>query len=191
MGIYNLNLNIVNVPNDSSVADELSELLKTILQQIYKFDLTIDNLNKHEMNPTKDIDNDKLLSGLFQVNDGFQYVINENKLTPKKIEKRGQININTIKNLIKKQELVYNYVYSFGVFKTDVQLLFISQGKSLFYALIECLVPFFDEGKKMDETEKVYNLNSFRYYIYYIRDYLSKGYGIKDEKVSEVNICLK
>lgn len=159
-------LNITNIPHvlkhaplvdekqkkTKNFADCFFEALKQFISMGHMFKLTIDNLNKSNLIPNKDYNKDKLVSGMLQLPEQFQLVIDETELSSGELKEKGKyfinlinkhvsclikyqfqglMNINSIKEIIKWQKMNYDFSFHQQEFNTNIRVLVLSETKSL------------------------------------------------------------
>jgi len=142
-------LNLMNIPmsvkssqNENSENKESKMVPETFSTLFYKalsqfvtmshcFKLTIDNLNKSNMIPCKDYNKNKLITGMLQLPDNFQFVIDETNLSAGELNAKGLMNFNSIKGIIETQRLGYDFNYHHQEFETKLRILTLSESKSI------------------------------------------------------------
>ena len=72
-----------------SLAEIFYHYLREILTNSHFFQLSIESLNNSNLIPNKDYNNDKLVSGMLQLPEHFQLVIDETELNTGKLNQKG------------------------------------------------------------------------------------------------------
>jgi len=128
-------LNLTNVPemisNNENFASCFYRAINQFVSMSHFYDLTVENLNKSNLIPSKDYVKDKLISGMLQLPSGFQLVIDETKLNTGELKQKGLMNVNSLKEVIQWQKLNYDFSYHQQEFQTNLRVLILSQTKSI------------------------------------------------------------
>lgn len=125
--IGNLPLNITNIPNPQNFYTTISTLTRMI-----RLPLTISSLSSADLTPTKNYDEDKLEYSPLQIPDGSLLILDETGLHPGQLNDKGIKNIQTLTQLIERQKVSYDFKYYQTDFLTDINILVVSVGRSLF-----------------------------------------------------------
>lgn len=143
LGKFSLNFNNapLNVASASSenqesnvnetFVDSFYKALSQFITMSHKFEFSINNLNQSNLIPSKDYDKNKLLTGMLQLPDCFQLVLDETKLNAGELTTKGLMNFNSIKDVISNQRLSYDFNYHQQEFPTNIRVLSISDTKSI------------------------------------------------------------
>jgi hypothetical protein len=128
---------ISNFPKEMTQA-ELSLLIKSIYQLIsglvthsHYFPLSLENLNGKNILPKKDYTVDKLVSGQLQLSSGCVLFVDETVMKTGQLSPQGVTNLTSVGNLIKWQQLKYDFEYHSLDIDTDIPVIVFSEGKSL------------------------------------------------------------
>ena len=134
-------LNIFNVPgvdtslnaskSDETFSNIFYKYFKELLTTSHIFKLSVDSLNKANFIPNKDYNNDKLMSGMLQLPNRFQLVIDETILNPGELKQKGMINMHALNDIIKWQKLNYDFEFHSQEFLTNIRVLILSNSKSI------------------------------------------------------------
>ncbi len=133
-------LNITHIPQTITPADPEDKrnfstcfyaALRQFLPMSHLFQLTIDSLNKTNMIPNKDYNKNKLLSGMLQLPDNFNLIIDETNLNTGELNQKGLLNVNSLKEIIKWQKMSYDFSYHHQEFNKNMKILVLSQTKSI------------------------------------------------------------
>jgi hypothetical protein len=133
LGKFTLNLICHSIP---------IEILKEYTQNLYSFieslmpnslyiPLTIENLNTSSFVPKKDYTKNRLTSGILQLPKSSHIVLDEIQLENGKLDQGGCLAISDLSELIRNQQLSYDFQYYKIPYKTDFPVLIVSEGKSL------------------------------------------------------------
>lgn len=133
LGKFTLNLICHSIP---------IEILKEYTQNLYNFienlmpnslyiPLTIENLNTSSFVPKKDYSKNRLSSGVLQLPKSSHIVLDETLLENGKLDQSGCMAISDLSELIRNQQLSYDFQYYKIPYKTDFPILIVSEGKSL------------------------------------------------------------
>jgi len=165
MCVGKLTLNITNCTNDV-FTKSLYEFVANIVEKSYFFPLTLDNLNNQRCIPRKDFDANRLVSGMLQLAEGTHLVLDETKLQPGKLDSDGVHNLTAIGNLIQWQKVAYDFKFSKVEMQSNVNVLVLSQAKSLLTC--DCRIPIKpDEELKCNITSELSSklIEKIRLYI--------------------------
>lgn len=136
-------LNIMNVPltavNNASENNESSETfteafykaLNQFVTMSHMYEFSIGNLNKSNLIPCKDYDKNKLITGMLQLPNHFQLILDETKLNAGDLSTKGLLNFNSVKDLISNQKVDYDFNYHRQEFPTNIRVLTLSDTKSI------------------------------------------------------------
>ena len=92
---------IEDVENLNSFSNIFYKYFKEFLTMSHLFKMSVDSLNKANLIPNKDYNTDKLMSGMLQLPDKFQLVVDETILNAGELKQKGRFNLFAlfIKNL--------------------------------------------------------------------------------------------
>jgi len=151
-------LNLTNVPltfsNSSTAHNYISSFYKAINQFVsmsHLYQLTVDNLNKSNLIPSKDYAKEKLISGMLQLPDNFQLVIDETCLSTGELKEKGLLNVSSIREIIQWQKLNYDFSYHQQEFHTNIRILIMSETKSILP--FDCQLKLKTNVNHMDSVE--------------------------------------
>ena len=125
-------LNLFNVPMSNNYSKRLSTIIQLLMTKSHYLPGTIENLNKLAFVPRKDYHENRLVSGLLQLSNGTQLILDETQMENGQLTADGVKNVTAIGNLISWQKLEYNFNYHHIEFESDVPCLVISEGRSMF-----------------------------------------------------------
>ncbi len=104
---------------------------KEITSMSHLFQLSVDTLNKANLIPNKDYNQDKLVSGMLQLPEKFHLIIDETSLSTGELNQKGLMNMHALNDVIKWQKLNYDFGFHAQEFLTDMRLLIFSTTKSI------------------------------------------------------------
>lgn len=116
---------------NETFANSFYKALTQFVTMSHKFDFSISNLNQSNLIPCKDYEKNKLLTGMLQLPDCFQLVLDETKLNAGELTTKGLMNFNSVKEVISNQRLGYDFNYHQQEFTTNIRVLSISDTKSI------------------------------------------------------------
>jgi hypothetical protein len=116
---------------DESFSNIFYKYFKELLTTSHLFKLSVDSLNKANFIPNKDYNNDKLMSGMLQLPDRFQLVVDETILNAGELKQKGLINMHALNDIIKWQKLNYDFEFHSQEFLTNIRVLILSNSKSI------------------------------------------------------------
>ncbi|XP_052773975.1 mini-chromosome maintenance complex-binding protein-like [Mya arenaria] len=137
LGKFSLNLS--NTPRSTSYAGLLHFLISNLVTQTYLLPMSLDNMNKLAFSPKKDYTANRLKSGLLQLAEHTNLVVDETALEPGQLDVNGVRNLSALGNMINWQKVEYDFNFHKQDFHSNVQALVLSEGKSLLTT--DCLLP--------------------------------------------------
>lgn len=132
LGKFSLNLITHSIPTEviSDYIKKLYNLMEILMPNSMYFPLTIENLNTESFVPKKDYTANCLSSGVLQIPKNTHLVLDETKLENGKLDNAGCLAVQDLSELIRSQQLSYDFQFYKIPFKTDIPVLIISEGKS-------------------------------------------------------------
>jgi hypothetical protein len=133
LGKFALNLICHSLPVEvmKDFSKKIYSLFEGLLPNSVYFEMTIENLNTLEFVPKKDYTNNKLSSGLLQLPKNTHILLDETKLENGKLDTSGCMAVAHLSELIRSQQLSYDFQFYKIPYKTDLPVLIVSEGKSL------------------------------------------------------------
>ncbi|XP_050431820.1 mini-chromosome maintenance complex-binding protein [Adelges cooleyi] len=127
-------LNIRGIPQDIVVdyTSKLYSLISCLVEKSKYFPITIDNMNNTDLIPRKCYTTNRLLNGFLQLSSKTHLVLDETNLNPGKLENKGMLNLQAINDIISNQQVKYDFMYYTIDYETEISVLTLSNGKSLF-----------------------------------------------------------
>ncbi|XP_050399307.1 mini-chromosome maintenance complex-binding protein [Patella vulgata] len=131
MPLGKLSLNLSNCPNSRYYGGLMHRLISAILTKSHLLPMTIENMNTMKLIPKKDIKANRLESGILQLSDNTQLLIDETLLQTGQLNPQGVRNVTALGNLITWQKVEYDFNFHSQPFSTNVNVLILSEVKSL------------------------------------------------------------
>ncbi|KAL7038905.1 hypothetical protein ACKWTF_009740 [Chironomus riparius] len=133
LGKFTLNLITHAVPSEimTEYVKKLYNLFEILVPNSMYFPMTIENLNTSSFIPKKDYVTNNLSTGVLQLPKSTHIILDETKLENGKLDQAGCIAVQDLSDLIRSQQLNYDFQFYKIPFKTDIPVLIISEGKSL------------------------------------------------------------
>ena len=135
IGNFPINISNLNkIPNgeQSVFIQKFYSILASLCTHSMNLPITIHELNNRILNPFKDRENTKLQTGLLQLPTNFSLVLDETSLQPGNLKEMGIKNLSILKELINWQSIEYDHVFYTQKINSDINVLVLSEGKSLF-----------------------------------------------------------
>ena len=123
-------LNIFGI-SDQSYAKKFATILQLILTKSHYFALSVNNLNSAKFVPKKDYASNRLMSGLLQLSNGTHLILDETVMNNGQLNSEGIANLTSLGNLIKYQNVEYDFGFHKLPFEMDVPCLIFSEGRSM------------------------------------------------------------
>lgn len=133
LGKFTLNLICHAIPLEvlKEYTENLYSIIEILLPNSLYFPLTIENLNTCSLVPQKDYTKNRLVSGTLQLPKHTHIFVDETKLENGKLDQGGCKAISDLSELIRNQQLSYDFQFYKISYKTDLPVLILSEGKSL------------------------------------------------------------
>jgi hypothetical protein len=147
----------LNLTRSAGIAERLHKAISQLLPASVLLGLTKDVLLNQRFQPRKNHITNKLESGLLQVAKGTSIIIDENQLSQGAINEEAIKNLSAIEMLLKTQTIRYDFIYHLIEMETDVRVLVLSEGKSMFHKVIECIIPL-EDGKDIEQLQIDFDL---------------------------------
>ncbi|KAJ2944134.1 hypothetical protein O0L34_g18103 [Tuta absoluta] len=126
-------LNLSNLPTQKypNYGQQLYDIIKLFVTKSYYLPLTIENMNTMTLLPKKDYEANRLTSGVLQLSAGTHLVLDETVMSAGRLDHAGVTNVAALGHLINNQRVEYDFKYYKMEFDADVNVLILSEGKSL------------------------------------------------------------
>ncbi|XP_012269288.3 mini-chromosome maintenance complex-binding protein [Athalia rosae] len=131
LGTFPLNITNFTLEKCGSFPEDFYAILALLLPKSHLLGITLDDLNNLNLSPKKDYDCNRLSSGILQLTDNTQLVLDETKLTSGQVSQNGRKNYDTFSTLINQQKVTYDFKYYTLDFQTDIPVLILSETKSM------------------------------------------------------------
>lgn len=130
LAIGKMVLSLTNAP--PGLPAVVTAMVQNLLPSCKCLEVNISALNKGMFMAVKDYELNHLSQGELQAPKGTYFVLDETKLSEGKLEDRGVKNLSAIQQVMGEQKLVYDFKYHNLTFDTDLPMLVLSKGKSIF-----------------------------------------------------------
>lgn len=178
MCVGKMSLNLTRFQN-SNLIQRLYKFLNMILEKSYYLPMTLDNLNNKRFVPFKDFEANRVASGFLQLSDDTNLILDETQMEPGKLNPDGLKNLTALGNVIQWQKLEYDFKFNQVGIETNINVLVLSEGKSLLKC--DCILPV--RFGDMDEQDNIDTLSpklieKFQLYLAIVR---SINYELTEE----------
>ncbi|GBG62228.1 hypothetical protein CBR_g29836 [Chara braunii] len=116
---------------EPTFGQKISHSISLLLPRTHLVPLTLEELNGHNFVPWKDYEKNRLSTGILQLSEGTHLTLDETLLKPGRLTEVGVANVQSLKKLMQLQQVDYDFKYHTMTMQADVQMLILSQGKSL------------------------------------------------------------
>uniref|UniRef100_A0A0D9Y3R1 Mini-chromosome maintenance complex-binding protein n=1 Tax=Oryza glumipatula TaxID=40148 RepID=A0A0D9Y3R1_9ORYZ len=130
VGRLSLNFTGFNRESVSIFGNQLNNLFQRLLPYSQVIPLSIEYLNTATLQPRKDNQSGRLVTGVLQLPQGTHLTFDETLLQSGSLTSKGVENTMLLKNLMESQKVEYDFEFYKLEMATDVQLLTLSEGKS-------------------------------------------------------------
>jgi hypothetical protein len=131
MAVGKFTLNLCGCPSELSFSKRVSDALKNILPKCVNLAMTLNNMNTLNFVPKKDYKANRLISGVLQLSDSTELILDETALESGQLNTTGVQNVTALGTLISWQKLEYDFHFYKTDFKSNLQILVLSEGKSM------------------------------------------------------------
>ncbi|CAG8708009.1 3648_t:CDS:2, partial [Cetraspora pellucida] len=143
----------------------VSTVLSSLLPKYHDLPLTLSTFNELLFYPR---DNDKLDSGILQVNQGTWFLIDETVMEEGKLDDIGVRNLQALNEILDNQKLKYAFPFNDFEFETDIGAIILSNARS--FLPCDCIIPLIpnvEDTLMFDVQEEI--LAEFRIYLSTLR----------------------
>ncbi|CAG8508395.1 4124_t:CDS:10 [Cetraspora pellucida] len=143
----------------------VSTVLSSLLPKYHDLPLTLSTFNEFLFYPR---DNDKLDSGILQVNQGTWFLIDETVMEEGKLDDIGVRNLQALNEILDNQKLKYAFPFNDFEFETDIGAIILSNARS--FLPCDCIIPLIpnvEDTLMFDVQEEI--LAEFRIYLSTLR----------------------
>ncbi|XP_076398019.1 mini-chromosome maintenance complex-binding protein [Megachile rotundata] len=130
LGNYPLNITHFPATKYKSFTKDLYKFLSLFTEKSHLLEITLESLNDLTLSPKKDYECNRLTSGVLQLSDNTQLVIDETGLTTGQITQAGRENYNAICDLVNFQRITYDFKFYKMEYDSDIPVLILSEAKS-------------------------------------------------------------
>ncbi|KAK6635761.1 hypothetical protein RUM44_001015 [Polyplax serrata] len=134
--IGKFSLNLYNVKHNM-FGSYVNNILQTLVTHSHYLPLSIELLNDSCFTPKKDYESNRLWSAALQLPDDTLLILDETSMSEGQLKNQGCLNVLALQRLFRDQEIQYDFGYYPVTYNTNIQLLVISEGKSMFDADIK------------------------------------------------------
>jgi hypothetical protein len=133
LGKFSINLTFQAVPKELLVEHikKFYNFIELLVPDSSYLPLTIENFNTKTFVPKKDYKTNRLQPGLLQLPKHTHLVLDETKLDCGKLEAAGCLAVADLSELIKSQQINYDFQFYKIPFQTNIPVMILSEGKSL------------------------------------------------------------
>ncbi|XP_032220134.1 mini-chromosome maintenance complex-binding protein [Nematostella vectensis] len=142
------------LPLEERISSQVAKFLKHVLPKCHLLPMTLNNLNSLNFIPKKDYTKDRLMSGMLQLSNGTELVLDETAMEAGQLNATGVQNVTSLGNLMSWQKLAYDFNFYKTEFMVDIKVLVMSEGKSLLPS--DCQVKL-DPQRSADSADTVLN----------------------------------
>uniref|UniRef100_F6WP96 Mini-chromosome maintenance complex-binding protein n=1 Tax=Ornithorhynchus anatinus TaxID=9258 RepID=F6WP96_ORNAN len=178
-------LNLSGCPRNSIFTEHLYRIIQQLVPASFNLQMTIENMNHLKFIPHKDYTANRLVSGVLQLPNNTSLVVDETLLEQGQLDTAGVHNVTALGNLITWQKVDYDFSYHQMEFPCNINVLIISEGRSLLpsdcqvHLQPQIIPPNMEEYMKSLLTAVFPSLlNKFRIYLTLVR---LLDYSISDE----------
>ncbi|KAB8080098.1 hypothetical protein EE612_000447 [Oryza sativa] len=167
VGRLSLNFTGFNRESVSIFGNQLNNLFQRLLPYSQVIPLSIEYLNTATLQPRKDNQSGRLVTGVLQLPQGTHLTFDETLLQSGSLTSKGVENTMLLKNLMESQKVEYDFEFYKLEMATDVQLLILSEGKSNILPS-DLIVPFRPSSVPVVNASSE-ELESWRWYLATVR----------------------
>lgn len=124
-------LNISGCPTSQSFPQELYKFVEQVVPKCHFLSMTLKNMNSLTFVPQKDYTANRLKSGLLQLSESTNLMVDETALEAGQLDGNGVKNVTALGSVISWQKLEYDFNFYKAEFTTNLLVLVLSEGKSL------------------------------------------------------------
>lgn len=124
-------LNISGCPTSQSFPQELHKVVEQLVPKCHYLSMSLRNMNTLSFVPRKDYTANRLKSGILQLSESTNLMVDETALEAGQLDANGVKNVTALGNVISWQKLEYDFNFYKAEFTTNLLVLVLSEGKSL------------------------------------------------------------
>lgn len=153
LGKFSINLTCQAVPADilPDYIKKFYNLIELLVPDSVYLPLTIENFNTRTFVPKKDYATNRLTTGFLQLPRFTHVVLDETKLESGKLEEAGCLAVADLSELIRTQQISYDFKFYKIPFHTNIPVLILSEGKSMLPVSFELILDDDDDNDNDDD----------------------------------------
>ncbi|KAG7512587.1 hypothetical protein JOB18_033777 [Solea senegalensis] len=124
-------LNLSGCPTVASYTERLYQIIQQLVPSSYYLGMSLQNMNQMRLVPKKDYVANRLVSGALQLARNTSLFLDETKLEQGQLDTTGVRNVTALGNLISWQKVDYDFNYHQMEFPCNINVLVVSEGRSL------------------------------------------------------------
>lgn len=124
-------LNISGCPTSQLFPQELYKFVEQVVPKCHFLSMTLKNMNSLTFVPQKDYTANRLKSGILQLSESTNLMVDETALEAGQLDGNGVKNVTALGSVISWQKLEYDFNFYKAEFTTNLLVLVLSEGKSL------------------------------------------------------------
>ncbi|XP_017279826.1 mini-chromosome maintenance complex-binding protein [Kryptolebias marmoratus] len=124
-------VNLSGCPAVASYAERLYQIIQQLVPSSFYLAMSLQNMNRMRLVPKKDYVANRLVSGALQLDKNTSLFLDETRLEQGQLDATGVRNVTALGNLISWQKVDYDFSYHQMEFPCNVNVLVVSEGRSL------------------------------------------------------------
>ncbi|KAJ6831676.1 mini-chromosome maintenance complex-binding protein [Iris pallida] len=191
--VGNLSLNLTSFTRESAsiFGDQLIKTIQSLLPFSQALPLTVEYLNTGTLQPRKNNQTGRLVSGALQLAQGTHLTMDETYLQAGELNSNGVENVRLLKHLMDWQKVEYDFEYYKLEMAADIQMLILSEGKSNILPA-DLVLPFRPTTVTCNVTASAEQLKAWRWYLATLRSLpYSNGPEILETVQDEMVVAMK
>ncbi|PKU62213.1 mini-chromosome maintenance complex-binding protein [Dendrobium catenatum] len=164
VGKLSLNLTGFNRESASVFGNQLNDIIMELFPFSKVIPLSVEYLNNAVLQPRKDNQSGRLVTGVLQLAEGTHLTIDETHLQAGVLNSVGVENARLLKNLMEWQTVQYDFEYYKIEMAADIQMLIFSEGKSNILPA-DMILPFRPESFVRVKKASTEELQAWRWYL--------------------------
>uniref|UniRef100_A0A8D3D4N9 Mini-chromosome maintenance complex-binding protein n=1 Tax=Scophthalmus maximus TaxID=52904 RepID=A0A8D3D4N9_SCOMX len=132
-------LNLSGCPTVASYTERLYQIIQHLVPSSYYLGMSLQNMNQMRLVPKKDYVANRLVSGALQLARNTSLFLDETKLEQGQLDTTGVRNVTALGNLISWQKVDYDFNYHQMEFPCNINVLIVSEARSLLPS--DCQIP--------------------------------------------------
>ncbi|KAL0922527.1 hypothetical protein M5K25_006517 [Dendrobium thyrsiflorum] len=186
VGKLSLNLTGFNRESASVFGNQLNDIIMELFPFSKVIPLSVEYLNNAVLQPRKDNQSGRLVTGVLQLAEGTHLTIDETHLQAGVLNSVGVENARLLKNLMEWQTVQYDFEYYKIEMAADIQMLIFSEGKSNILPA-DMILPFRPEAFVSVKKASTEELQAWRWYLATVRSlHYSNGSQVQQMLEDEI-----